>query len=247
MDDLILPPPVKKRRMTDLIRAALASEFVGPMATTLVNAAGWLIVYFLVLSPQAEQNKSQSMLFNAQLRKLESVNEKLNDQIQLLRNRMQSATEVLAARQAVRPKLQFSDIDIAFPARDTISMVQRIKNVGLYPALIESPDIRLSPLAIADGSTANSDLLQGRDYEVVLQRPGMFLPGQEFPIALTVKIKLRRFFGIPIYFDVGWNSDSDPKAVDATREVLKDQITDDELEDLSHFHNDFFGSFMLQK
>lgn len=50
---------------------------------TLINGIGWLIMYFLVLSPQVDQYRAQTKLFNVQSEKLESVHQKLVEQLEV--------------------------------------------------------------------------------------------------------------------------------------------------------------------
>jgi len=64
------------------IRGRKFSDF-SPIVVTLINGVGWLLVYFLVLSPQADQSRTQTMLLDAQLKKIQSINQKLLDQNEL--------------------------------------------------------------------------------------------------------------------------------------------------------------------
>jgi hypothetical protein len=54
---------------------------IGPLVITLFNGIGWLVVYFLVLSPQVDQNRAQTKLFDAQLEKLQSAHQRLTEQL----------------------------------------------------------------------------------------------------------------------------------------------------------------------
>lgn len=57
-------------------------DFV-PIAITALNAIGWIVVYFLVLSPQAEQSKAQTRLLDEQIERLRGMNQKVLDQLDI--------------------------------------------------------------------------------------------------------------------------------------------------------------------
>ena len=50
---------------------------------TLINGIGWLVMYFLVLSPQVDQYRAQTKLFNAQFEKIQSSPQKQIEQLEV--------------------------------------------------------------------------------------------------------------------------------------------------------------------
>jgi hypothetical protein len=52
-----------------------------PVAITLLNGIGWVVIY--LFSSQADQSKAQTKLFDEQLARLQSANQKLLDQLEI--------------------------------------------------------------------------------------------------------------------------------------------------------------------
>jgi hypothetical protein len=56
---------------------------IWPILITLINGIGWLVMYFLVLSPQVDQYRAQTKLFNAQFEKIQSSPQKQIEQLEV--------------------------------------------------------------------------------------------------------------------------------------------------------------------
>jgi hypothetical protein len=139
-----------------------------PIVITLLNGIGWVVVYYLVLSPQVAQYKAQTKLIEAQIAKLESTNARLEDQIGSIRLRAQATNEMNSTLVALRPNVSFGNFDFTFPRADKGQAVlgHEIKNIGSNATIVAAPTISLSLRPFSEAATKDALLLLGRDYTV---------------------------------------------------------------------------------
>jgi hypothetical protein len=83
-----LRPPRFDQERVHRAREWRLSDFV-PVVITLLNGIGWIIIYLYVLSPQADQNKAQTRLFDQQLARLQGTNQRMLDQLDVREKREQ--------------------------------------------------------------------------------------------------------------------------------------------------------------
>lgn len=239
---------------------------ISPIAITLLNGIGWVLAYFLILSPQAKQNESQAKLLDEQVVRLQSAQQKLLDQLEVsekdgrvrlddsnrrladvqiarleaaairledqianLRARSQTATDLNAVRQSLRPNVTFGKFEFTFPRTNTVELEHDIRNIGTNTVIVSQPVIKLALQPMSNTSSDQQLLAQGRHYNMRTYQIGLVQPGETRRVGYTIDLLNGNLRGTTLYYVVQWTTSVDKAAISTAQQLLGKQASAEDL------------------
>lgn len=172
---------------------------------------------------------SNRRLAEVQIARLEAAAVRLEDQIANLRARSQTATDLNAVRQSLRPNVTFGKFEFTFPRANTVELEHEIRNIGSNAAAISQPVIKLALQPMSNTSSDQQLLTLGRHYNVRTYQIGLTQPGETRRVGYSIDLLDSNLRGTTLYYVVQWTTTVDRAAITTAQQLLGKQASSEDL------------------